>query len=331
MRTPVIVAELSASHCGSIARALDLVEAAAIAGADAVKLQTWSVITLSDEVLESGPWAGRRLRDLYDECRTPWDWHKPLFDRARELGITGFSTAFDPASVAFLEELQVPMHKIASFELTDIPLIECAAQTGKPLVISTGMATIAEIHDALAAPHVRRRATTLLRCVSAYPAPPEVFDLETMTDMRERFACKVGLSDHSRGSAAAAAATVLGAAMIEKHISLDERGPDGHFASSPEAFREMVTLVREVSRTLGEIRYGPTEGELAHVGLRRGLWVTRDVAAGEIFSNANVAPLRPARGLPPGSLYWVRGYRAARAIAAGTPLEPELINRDQAL
>lgn len=328
MKPPFIVAELSASHCGSIERALELVEAAAIAGAAAVKLQTWSTITVSNEVLEAGPWAGRRLRELYEECRTPWDWHKPLFERARQLGIVGFSTAFDPAAVAFLEELQVPMHKVASFELTDIPLIECAASTGKPLILSTGMATIAEIHEALATPQVRRRATTLLRCVSAYPAPPEAFDLETMTDMRERFACKVGLSDHSRGSAAAVAATVLGAAVIEKHIALDERGPDGHFAATPDEFQDLVTRVREVVRTLGEIRYGPTDGELAHVGLRRGLWVTREVAAGETFTDENVSPLRPARGLPPACLYWVRGARAARAIAAGTPLERELITSE---
>jgi pseudaminic acid synthase len=323
---PFIIAELSASHCGSLERAVDLVEVAHASGADAIKLQTWARITMSEEVLEAGPWAGRSLRELYEECRTPWEWHAPLFDRARALGLVGFSTAFDPDSIEFLESLQVPLHKIASFEITDLPLIRCAARTGKPLIISTGMATADEIWDAIScSPDLRRRRITLLRCVSAYPAEASAFNLATMVDMRTRFGCEVGLSDHSHGSAVAAAAAALGASVIEKHITMDTAGPDGHFASMPSDFEAFVQDVRAAAAAMGEVRYGPTSEELAQLGLRRGLWVTRDMRAGDRFSAENVAALRPAKGLVPAHLDTVLGKRAAGAIAAGTPLLGHLI------
>jgi pseudaminic acid synthase len=322
MRSPFIVAELAASHCGSLARALELVEAAHLAGADAVKLQTWSEMTVADHVIEAGPWAGRQLRDLYDECRTPWEWHRPIFERCRALGIVGFSTPFDAESVAFLEALGVLVYKVASFEITDLPLIRRIAETDKPIILSTGMATLEEIGDAVAAARSRlSRGITLLHCVSSYPASPDAFRLGTMAHMAARFKCDAGLSDHSQGSAVATAAAALGATVIEKHITLDRAGPDGGFAATVEEFGEMVMQVRDAAAALGAPVYGPHLGEMPSLALRRGLWVIRDIAEGEQLTAENVASRRPAAPLAPAALDRVLGSTARTCLARGTALE----------
>lgn len=326
MKGPAIVAEIGASHCGSLTRALDLVDAASAAGADAVKLQTWDVMTVSDEVIPDGPWAGRRLADLYADARTPWDWHGPIFARCRELGVIGFSTPFDAASVAFLEMHDAPLYKVASFEITDLELIRCAARTGKHVILSTGMATEDEILAAVLAARAAGAAqVTLLKCVSAYPAPLDGFNLRTMADMARAFGVSVGLSDHTRGSTAAVAATALGATVIEKHITVDGAGPDGGFASTVDEFAAMVREVRAAAAVLGQVSYGPSLAEASSLRFRRSLWATRDIAAGEAFTRENVAALRPVGGLPPDAIERVRRHRSARAVSRGTAITEDLI------
>jgi pseudaminic acid synthase len=324
---PFIVAELSASHCGSLQRAIKLVEAAHAAGADAVKLQTWREITVSDAVIENGPWAGRTWRALYDECRTPWEWHVPIFERCHALGMVGFSTPFDEDSVAFLERLKVPLYKVASFEITHLELVRRIAATGKPVILSTGMSTVEEIAEAVTAARAAGCAKlTLLKCVSAYPAPLEDFNLVTMADMFKRFRCSVGLSDHSQGSIAAVAAVGMGASIIEKHITLDGEGPDGGFASTPESFASFVRDVRMAEAAFGAARYGPTTSEATSLFYRRSLWLTRDVHAGEELTAENVGVMRPAAGLAPHFRDDVIGRRASRAAPRGTPVLPDLLN-----
>jgi sialic acid synthase SpsE len=272
--------------------------------------------------------AGRQLRELYEECKLPWDWHGPIIARCRRLGMVGFSTPFDSASVDFLETLGVPLYKIASFEITDLPLIFRVAATGKPLIISTGMATISEIEEAVRAATIGGcGGLTLLKCVSAYPAPVEDFNLLTMCDMEQRFQCRVGLSDHTAGSAVAVAATALGATVIEKHLSLDREGPDGGFAALPEEFAQMVKEVRLVDASLGVPRYGPLDVERASLQFRRGLWATQDIAPGECFTTENVGILRPAAEMAPSRLAEVLRCCAAAHVSRGTPLSPGLIRQ----
>lgn len=320
--TPFIVAEMSANHLGSLDRALKIVESAAEAGADAIKLQTWSPDTMCIDhgyTLEHGPWAGRKLFDLYREAWTPWDWHKPIFDRARELGLIPFSAAFDRDSVDFLETLEVDRHKVASFELTDLPLIRYMASKGKPIILSTGMAERVEIGQALLA--ATGVEITMLCCTSAYPADATDANLATFAD---GWGDNWGLSDHTPGIGVACAAAALGATMIEKHLTLarSDGGPDAGFSLDPQEFKQLVTECRRASASIGEVKYGPSQSE--STALRRSLWVCVDVKAGEeLILGANVVTARPALGLSPS--YDLTGKRAKLDIKGGSALKQEMI------
>lgn len=336
-RPMYIVAEISANHNQDLDKAKELVREAAQAGADAVKLQTYTPDTMtirSDRpefrVGAGTPWEGTLLHDLYQTAYTPWEWHEELFEEARGLGMDPFSTPFDPSAVRFLEPLDPVAHKIASFEITDLPLISSAAATGRPLIISTGMATQQEVEEAVQA--ARQGGCTdlaILRCNSSYPAPTSQMDLRTIPDMQRRFGVPVGLSDHTLGSTAAVAAVALGACILEKHFIMDrgEGGPDSSFSTQPEEFRTMVETVREAEAALGGVRYGPTEAEKNTRILRRSLFVVKDIAAGEPFTEENVRAIRPGHGLPPKHLQEILGQRAARAIERGTPLAWDVVAR----
>ena len=321
MNTPVIVAEMSANHLSDPRRALEIVDAAADAGADCIKVQTWTPGRMcidASYTLEHGPWAGRRLADLYEDAWLPWEWHKPIFERARKRGLIPFSAAFDVAAVDFLETLGVDLHKVASFELTDLPLIRHMASKGKPMILSTGMATAKEIAAACsdATPNV-----TLLKCTSAYPAPLDGMNLAVIAGWR-RIGYETGLSDHTLGHEAAVVATALGASMIEKHLTLSrsDGGPDAGFSLEPHEFKAMVRAVRNASAALGDVRYGPQPGE--DTSLRRSLWVLRDIEQGEpLRLGDNVVTARPALGLPPAMP--LDGRRATRFLRARTPLQAE--------
>jgi N-acetylneuraminate synthase len=314
------VAELSANHGGDLGRAVAIVHAAAEVGADAVKLQTFTPDAMAFDgdhpslvVGEGTPWSGRRLHELYAEACTPWEWHEPLRDAAAEAGIGLFSTAFDAAGVELLEGLGAPVHKVASFELTDL---------------STGMATATEIDDAVrAARSAGDGGLMLLRCNSAYPAPVGEMDLATVPAMAERWDVAVGLSDHTASPVAAVAAVALGACFLEKHLTLSRAngGPDASFSLEPAELAETVRLVREAEAARGEVRFGPTEAERASLPYRRSVYAVADIAAGERFTADNVRVLRPAAGLPPAELATVLARRAARPITAGTPLSWELV------
>ena len=334
-RPVYVVAELSANHRGRFDEAVSIVRAAREAGADAIKLQTYTADTLtipsSAEPFrhDSGSvWAGRTLHDLYAEACTPWEWQPKLQELAHELGIELFSSPFDPSAVDFLETMQVPAYKIASFELVDLPLIRRVAATGKPLILSTGMATLEELDEALgAAREAGASGVALLKCTSAYPAPAEEMNLRTIPALAERFRVPVGLSDHTLGIAAPVAAVALGASIVEKHLTLSRAagGPDAAFSLEPREFTEMVQAIRFAERALGEVRYAPTPREAESRRFRRSLFVVRDVKAGEALSADNVRSIRPAAGLPPRYLPELLGRRARRAIAAGTPLSWDLV------
>ena len=318
-----IVAEIGAAHNGSLQRALAIVEAAGAAGATAVKLQTWGENMAAPYVIPSGPWAGRNLQELYAECRTPWEWHGPIFAHCKSLGFECFSTPFDKESVDFLETLDCPRYKIASCELVDLDLIEYAGHTLKPMALSTGMATQKEITEALA---VAGPNVTLLKCVSSYPAAAEDYNLRTMKRMAEDFGCFVGISDHSKGTAAAVVATVMGATMIERHLSLDNEGPDGGFASNPSEFKAMVDAVRQAEKIVGEVRYGPLPSEIDTLALRRSLYVVKDIEPGEALDSENMGTRRPALGMAPNRLPWLIGRKLPRGATAGTPITPDLLD-----
>ncbi len=335
-RPPLIVAELSGNHNGDLSRALALVDAAAEAGADAVKLQTYTAdtITLDHDgpgfVVEGGPWDGRSLYELYQEAATPWDWHEALFARARERGLIAFSSPFDDSAVEFLEELEAPTYKIASFEIVDIPLIERAARTGKPVIISTGMATDDEVQEAVAAAQRGGAAGVIvLHCNSGYPTPLSDCNLRNMDHLRELTGVAVGLSDHTLGTAVACAAVALGAVMIEKHVTLRraDGGPDAGFSLEPEEFARLSGDCRDVFAALGGVRSGNTVSESASRPFRRSLYAVKDIAAGEPLSRENVRSIRPAFGLPPKDLPAILGKAATKAIARGTPLSWDLIRR----
>ena len=320
----IICAELGASHNGTLERALETVRAAARCGADAVKLQTWTPDTMDcgGRWIESGPWKGHNLRDLYRKAHTPWDWHRPIADLAGELGMEWWSTPFDHASVDYLESLNCPRYKIASFEIVDLDLIVHASNTLRPMIISTGMATEAEITDAVALVNPER--LTLLRCVSGYPADPIDYNLHSIPDMRRRFGCEVGLSDHTKGVTLPVVATALGATMIERHLTISRAdGLDDSFASTPDQFLHMVASVRTAQEALGGIRYGVVPSELPQHALRRSLWVCEDVKAGDIVSRQNVRSARPADGISPGHLPFALGQVFRVDVAAGTPLKLE--------
>lgn len=332
---PYVVAELSANHLGGLERALAIVDAAARAGVDAVKLQTYTPDTITIDhtgpgfVLESGPWRGRRLYELYQEAHTPWQWHAALFERARALGIAAFSSPFDASAVSLLESLGCPAYKIASFELVDPALIAAAAATGKPLLLSTGMADGKEIAEAIAAARAAgAREVALLHCVSSYPSRVEDSNLRTIPDMAQRFGVPVGLSDHTLGTTVAVAATVLGACVIEKHATLRraDGGPDAAFSLEPDELARLVEDAAAAFAALGAIHYAPEESELAMRALRRSLYVVADMAPGETFTPQNLRSIRPGHGLPPRHLPEVLGRRARGAIARGTPLSWSLVD-----
>lgn len=329
-----IVAEMSANHLGDFRRAEAILRAAKAAGADAVKLQTYTPdrMTLDSDKpwfsIEGTLWHGRRLHELYAEAQTPWEWHAPLQKIAREIGIDLFSAPFDADAIAFLEGLDVPVLKIASFECVDIALLRRAARSGKPLIVSTGMASFAEIEEAVAAVRgAGGRELALLKCVSAYPAPASDMNLKTIPHLAGAFGVPVGLSDHTLGTAVAVAAVTLGACIVEKHLTLAraDGGPDGAFSLEPEEFRGMVEAIRTAEASLGGIRYESGEAEQKSRAFRRSLFVVEPVRAGALFDEKNVRSIRPANGLHPRHLADVLGRRARVDIERGTPLTWELV------
>jgi N-acetylneuraminate synthase len=333
---PFVIAEMSGNHNQSLDRALAIVEAAAQAGAHAIKLQTYTADTMTLDVRGgsfeiSDPdslWAGRNLHDLYKQAYTPWEWHGPIMERARELGLICFSSPFDETAVDFLEDIDAPAYKIASFENNHLPLIEKAASTGKPLIISTGMASLGELDAAVrTARDAGCTELVLLKCTSTYPASPENTNIRTIPHLRELFGCEVGLSDHTMGVGVAVAAVALGATVIEKHFTLSrsEGGVDSAFSLEPQ---ELANLVQESLRAwqaLGQVRYGPTEAELKSLQFRRSIYVSKDIAAGECFTSDNVRIVRPGYGLPPSQLDIVLGRRLKQSIVAGTPVTWDLL------
>ncbi|MBI4523172.1 MAG: pseudaminic acid synthase [Deltaproteobacteria bacterium] len=325
-----IVAEMSANHNQDLDQAVQIIHAAKEAGADAVKLQTYTPDTLTidsdQEYFRVGGgtlWDGRNLYDLYGDAYTPWDWQPKLKQIANDLGLDLFSTPFDHTSVDFLEEMRVPAYKIASFEIIDLPLIRRIAQTGKPIVMSTGMATLGEVEEAVKT--IRETGGNqlgLLKCTSAYPAPPEEMNLRTIPHLAEAFSVPAGVSDHTLGIAVPVAAVALGACIVEKHFTLSRSipGPDNDFSLEPHEFKAMVEAIRTVEKALGRVHYGLSEKEATSRVFRRSLFVVKDMKTGEMFSEENVRSIRPGHGLAPKHLSEVLGRRAANDIARGTPL-----------
>jgi len=324
-----IIAEMSANHNQSFEQAAEIVRAAKECGADAIKLQTYTADTLTipcdspEFRVEGTLWAGRTLHDLYQEAFTPWEWQPRLQKIATELGLGFFSTPFDDSAVAFLEEMQVPVYKVASFEANDVPLLRRIARTGKPIILSTGMATLSEIEEAVTTIRQESQAgLALLKCTSAYPALPEEMNLRTIPHLAEAFQTPVGLSDHTLGVAVPVAAVAMGACVIEKHFTLarSQGGPDSAFSLEPQEFKQMVEAVRVAERALGTIHYGisPREGD-SRV-FRRSLFVTAPIKAGEPFTGRNVRSIRPGHGLQPRYLDAVLGRHARKDLVPGTPL-----------
>lgn len=331
-----VIAELSANHNQSLDKAEQILRAAKDAGADAVKLQTYTADTITlDSAKEcfritgGTLWDGRTLHDLYQEAYTPWEWQPKLKVMADELGMHLFSSAFDGSAVDFLEQMNVPAHKVASPELVDIGLIQKMASTGKPLIMSTGMASEEEISEAVqAARGAGATQIALLQCTSAYPAPPEEANLVTIPELARRFDCPVGLSDHTMGVAVPIAAVALGACILEKHLCLRraDGGPDGAFSLEPEEFKAMVDAVRVAEKALGSVQFAPGPSEASSRRFRRSLFVVEDVNQGELFTERNVRSIRPADGLHPRHLHEVLGKRAARHVERGTPLSWMLVS-----
>lgn len=328
---PIVIAELSGNHNGSLARALEIVDAAADAGAHALKIQTYTADTMTLDIRDGeflitdpkSPWCGRTLYDLYREAHTPWDWHGPIFERARGRGMIAFSTPFDSTAVDFLESLSVPCYKIASFENTDLPLIKRVASTGKPLIVSTGMATLGEV-DVLvrAARGAGCQDIILLKCTSSYPASPEHSNIRTIPLLREATGCEVGLSDHTLGIGVAAAAVALGATVIEKHFTLSraDGGVDAAFSLEPAEMRALVDETHRAWQGLGRPLFGAGVAEAGSVTFRRSLYFVRDLAAGATITSEDVRAIRPGRGLPPAEIDNVVGKEVARAVVRGEPV-----------
>ena len=335
-RTPFVIAEMSGNHNGSLERALQLVDAAAAAGAHAVKLQTYTADTMTLDI-DTGEflitdkaslWSGKSLYHLYQEAHTPWEWHMPIFERCRQRGILGFSTPFDASAVDFLESLNVPCYKIASFENVDLNLIRRVASTGKPVIISTGLANVIEIGEAVAAARQDGcRELALLKCTSNYPAEPASANLATIANLRDAFKCEVGLSDHTLGIGVSVAAVALGATIIEKHFTLSraDGGVDSAFSLEPPELARLVVECSAAALAVGSVAYGPTETEVPSLQFRRSLYIARDVRAGERLTRENLRAIRPGRGLPPKYLDTLLGRRTTRDAAAGTPASWDLI------
>tara|TARA_R110001583_G_scaffold170025_1_gene323279 strand:- start:8341 stop:9393 length:1053 start_codon:yes stop_codon:yes gene_type:complete len=329
---PYIIAELSANHNGDINRAFEILEMAKRCGADAIKLQTYTQDTLTidcdkpDFKIEGGLWDGRTLYDLYTEAHMPWDWHKPLFAKAKELGITIFSSPFDTTAVDLLEELGAPAYKIASFEAIDLPLIEYVAKTGKPLIISTGMANKEEIQEAVeTAKNAGCKELVVLHCVSGYPAPSGDYNLATIPDMAQRFDVLTGLSDHTIDNTTAIASVVLGACLIEKHVTLDRNGggPDDSFSlEEPELF-QLCRDAKIAWEALGKVNYERKESEKGNLVFRRSLYAVKDIKAGELFTHDNVRSIRPGYGLAPKYLNVVVNTINQNDKKAGTALSDD--------
>lgn len=331
---PYIIAELSANHNGNIETAMRIIEEAAKAGADAVKLQTYrpDTITLDcdsdDFKIKGGLWDGRTLYDLYEEAHTPWEWHQPLFEHARKLGITIFSSPFDTTAVDLLEELGAPAYKIASFEAVDLPLIEYVAKTGKPMIISTGMADIEEIQEAIdAARGAGCKQLAILHCVSGYPAPPEDYNLRTIPDMIERHGLVTGLSDHTIDNTTAITSVALGASLIEKHFTLDRNGggPDDSFSLEPAELAALCRDAKTAWQALGQVDYGRKSSEQGNAQFRRSLYFVKDLKAGDVITEDAVRSVRPGYGLAPKMLKEIIGRKVTCEVAANTPVTDKVV------
>ncbi|MCC6544195.1 MAG: pseudaminic acid synthase [Nitrospirae bacterium] len=333
---PFIIAEMSGNHNQSFDRALEIVEAAAGAGAHALKIQTYTADTITLDLDEgeffiSDPnsvWKGKSLYKLYQEAYTPWEWHKPIFDRCKELGMIAFSTPFDETAVDFLESLDVPCYKIASFENTDIPLIRKVAFTGKPMIISTGMATVAELDETVrCAREAGCKDIILLKCTSTYPATPENTNIRTIPHIRDLFQAEVGLSDHTMGIGVSVASISLGATVIEKHITLSraDGGVDSAFSIEPDEFRQLVMETERAWQALGKIAYGPTENERASMRYRRSLYVAEDMKKGAVFTRDNLRIIRPGYGLPPRYYEIILGKYIKMDANKGAPVTWDMI------
>jgi N-acetylneuraminate synthase len=330
-----IIAEMSANHGHSFDTAVKVLQAAKNAGADAIKLQTYTADTITMkgnneyfQISSGSRWDGRTLHDLYSEAYTPWEWQPKLKQMADEMDMHLFSSPFDETAVDFLEEMDVPAYKIASFEIVDIPLIQRIARIGKPIIMSTGMATLTEIGEAVQA--IRNEGNeqiALLKCTSAYPAPADEMNLKTIPHLAEAFSVPVGLSDHTLGIAVPVTAVALGAAIVEKHLTLsrDDPGPDSAFSLEPQELRDMVDAIRVAEKAVGSVQYKATEKERANRIFRRSLFAVQDIKAGETFSKDNVRSIRPAHGLHPRFLNIILGKRATQDIQGGTPLTWDLI------
>jgi pseudaminic acid synthase len=330
-----VVAEISANHNQDFGRALQIIEAARAAGANAIKLQTYTADTLTIDssaewfqIRGDSLWAGKTLHELYGEAYTPWAWHADLFRAAKEQGLDCFSSPFDFSAVDFLESLDSPAYKVASFEIVDIPLLEYIGKTRKPVIVSTGMATLEEIGEAVTT--LRNAGSSdiaLLKCTSAYPAPPEAMNLRTIAHLRDTFKVVTGLSDHTLGSCVAVAAVALGASIIEKHFTLNrsDGGPDAAFSMEPHEFAKMVEDIRTVERALGEVSYSRTDEEKKNVSFRRSLFVVENIKAGDVLTTSNIRSIRPGNGLLPRHLKDVLGKRAKKDLARGTPLSWDVI------
>jgi len=334
---PFVIAEMSGNHNQSLDRALEIVDAAAKAGAHALKIQTYTADTMTLDLDEgeffiSDPnslWKGKSLYKLYEEAYTPWEWHKSIFDRCRELGIIGFSTPFDDTAVDFLETLDVPCYKIASFENTDIPLIRKVAATGKPMIISTGMATVAELDETVrSAREAGCKDLILLKCTSTYPATAENTNIQTIPHMRELFGCEVGLSDHTMGVGVSIASVALGATVIEKHLTLNraDGGVDSSFSVEPIEMSQLVIETERAWQAIGQVYYGPTVVEKKSTQFRRSLYVVQNLKAGDVLTQENLRAIRPGLGLPPKYYDQVLGKAVKQDVRRGTALSWSLLS-----
>lgn len=331
---PYVICELSGNHNGSLDRAMKLLEAAAETGADAIKMQSYTADTITIDhdgpgfTIEGGLWDGRNLHSLYKEAQTPFEWHGPLFQRAKELGVTLFSSPFDESAVDMLEELGAPAYKIASFEAVDLPLVAYVASKGKPMIISTGMASLEEIGEAVATARDNGcEELVLLHCVSSYPAPDEQSNVATVPDLAKRFGVVSGLSDHTFGSAVAVASVALGGCVVEKHFTLAraDGGPDSAFSLEPDEFKTLVTDCKRAWKALGQPTYDLQGCEGGSVEYRRSVYVVEDVAAGETLTKANIRSIRPGHGLAPRHLPELLGKTATRDLKRGEPTDWDMI------